>query len=62
MYQIRPLDFVARGHVPNSSFEFGTCPRNLYNRALTPADVTALYNNGGPTIIRNAHIGRGVIR
>ena len=34
----------------------------IYNRALTQTDITALYNNGGPTTIRNARIGRAVIR
>jgi len=34
----------------------------IYNRALTAADVLALYNNGGPTTIRNAVIRGAVIR
>ncbi len=34
----------------------------IYNRALTAADVTQLYNNGGPTVVRNGHVGSGVIK
>lgn len=34
----------------------------IYNRALTQTDITALYHNGGPTTIKNAHISRGVIK
>ena len=34
----------------------------IYNRALTASDVTALYNNGGPTAIKNARLSRGVIK
>ena len=34
----------------------------IYNRALTQTDVTALYNNGGPTKIRGTIIGNAVIR
>ena len=34
----------------------------IYNRALTAADVLALYNNGGPTTLRNCVIRNAVIR
>ncbi len=33
----------------------------IYNRALTAEDVLKLYNNGGPTTIRNATISNVVI-
>ncbi len=51
-------DFNAAGFFFNGSID----DVRIYNRALTAADVTALYHNGGPTVLRNIHVGHAVIR
>ena len=44
------------GHTFVSYFHGSIDDVRVYNRALTPADVTALYHNGGPTALRNGSL------